>query len=226
MNRSTEPMQATKWLKVQLLAEASEIEALFTSLGDFDIFISGSVTAKGEGKISHEQFIKTYTHYIQELQKGKIPAERDYRLFFSTIFTKDPEALFVVPLGSCKQLLRVSKPVVQLQPHSLDYSMHDKKFRPMVFGLESVLWGIQFSYPQLFQDPVTKEPLNVDESDLFPNTELFKSLQRWIRHNTIPTPFLVEGKKINVPMRLGKRCLSWINFHPQLSLKNIKVIGS
>ena len=219
-----EPMQATKWLKIQLLIDAGEMENLFTALGPFEIFIAGAVTDKGGGKVAQEDFLKVYSQYIQTLKAGKIPLESDFRQFFSSVFTKDNGALFTMPLGSEKQLLRLAKPVIQLQPHSLDYSTHDQKFRAMVYGLESVLWGLQFSYPQLFQDPETKDALQVDVSPYFPNTELFRNLQRWVRGHTVPTPFLVEGKKINVPMRLGLNCLEWINHHPQLSKKNIQVL--
>lgn len=216
-------MQATKWLKVQLLADALEIESLFTALGDFSIYISGAVVPKGGGEVPQKGFLKVYDKYIAALKAGEIPSESIYRQMFGTVLNKDPEALFAVSIGADRQLLRVAKPVIQMQPHSMDYSPYDGKFRTMVYGTDSILWGIQFSYPQLFQDPETKEAENVDESERFPNTQLFKGLQRWIRNHTIPTPFLVEGKKINVPMRLGKKCLNWINKHPQLAAKHIQV---
>jgi hypothetical protein len=65
--------------------------------------------------------------------------------------------------------------------------------------------------------------LTVRETPQFPNTTLFKRLQQWVRSHTIATPFEVEGKKINVPIRIGKRCLNWIHVHPQLRAKGIRV---
>ena len=146
-----------------------------------------------------------------------------YRQTFSSVFTVSSDSVYALPVGTDRRLIRVSRPVIQLQSHALDYSPHDEKFRAMVFGIDSVLWGIQFSYPQLFLDSRTKEAKAVVENGEFPNTRFFHTLQRWIRHHTIPTPFFVEGKRINVPIRLGKECLSWINNHPQLIKKNIKV---
>lgn len=224
MNKPFAPMQATKWLKVQLLISGSEMASLIKALGSFDIYIAGAVTIKGGGRTTQEQFIKTYHSYADALEQGKLPKDADYRPLFSAVFTKDPNSIYTVPVGTDRQLWRIARPVIQLQPHSLDYSTHDGKFRPMVFGSESILWGLQFSYPQLFQDPATKEVYNVNENPSFPNTELFKNLQRWIRSQTIPTPFLVDEHKINVPMRLGKRCLRWINQHPQLLHRHIQVI--
>jgi hypothetical protein len=49
-------------------------------------------------------------------------------------------------------------------------------------------------------------------------------MQQWVRSHTIATPFEVEGKKVNVPIRLGKECLSRINSHPQLQAKGLRVI--
>jgi len=45
---------------------------------------------------------------------------------------------------------------------------------------------------------------------------LFQKIKVWIRDNTRATPFLVDGERKNVPMRLGKKCFSWINTHPGL----------
>lgn len=217
-------LQASKWFKVQLLADTAEVESLFTALEDFKLFLCGAVVPKGGGEVTQEAFLAIYDQYINALKRGEIPPESLYRQMFSAVLNKDPEALFHIPVGSERELVRLAKPVIQMQPHSMDYSSFDGKFRPMVYGLESIVWGIQFSYPQLFLNPETKEPLTVNDDPFFPNTPLFKNLQRWVRNHSIPTPFLVEGKKINVPIRLGKRCLPWINKHPQLQLKDIQVV--
>jgi hypothetical protein len=220
---SPSPLQASKWLKLQLLIDADEMQALCQSLAPFEIYQAGTVTPQGEGKISLDIFLDRYRHYVSLLKKGDCPNPQEFHPYFSTLWTVTPEALFALPLEKDKQLLRVTKPVIQLQPHSLDYSPYDHKFHPMVFGLDSVTWGIQYSYPQLALDPVTKEAISVAQNELFPNTLLFRALQRWVRNHTIPTPFEVEGRVINVPIRLGKQCLSWINQHPQLILRKLKV---
>jgi hypothetical protein len=52
---------------------------------------------------------------------------------------------------------------------------------------------------------------------------LFRKIQLWSREATRATPFVLEGKRINVPIRIGKNCLSWIGNHPQLQSQNIGV---
>lgn len=224
ISKNEPPMQASKWLQVQALLDGEEVKAFFNELGAFEIYKTGCVCNMDEGLVSKEEFISVYNRYIDALKAGGLPDEAEARSYFSTVFTSARDHLFRVLLPDHKQIIRVCKPVIQLQLHKMDYSPVDGKFRPMVFGMDSVFWGIQFSYPQLYQDLVTKEVQQVGENASFPNTQLFRLLQRWIRHNTVPTSFQVGHQKINVPMRLGRRCLDWINFHPQLKHKQLRVL--
>lgn len=217
------PMQASKWLKCQVLCDAEELQSLSQSLEPFEIYLTGCVTPLGSGSLAKQEFFSIYASYIEELKQGKIPGNSQYRHYFSSVFTRTPEVLYAIPLETNQQLIRVEKPVVQLQHHCLDYSKEDGKFRPMIFGTDCIHWGIQFSYPQIFQEARTHQILQVDDSPIFPNTSLFKHLQQWIRKNTIPTPFLVGDQQINVPMRLGKQCLCWINQHQQLINRGLRV---
>lgn len=215
------PMEASKWLKFQVLVDAEEMGKLFKILGPFEIYLTGVLTEPGKENVVKTHFLDIYRSYIDSLAQGEIPIEASYRPYFNTIFTADEESLYALPTAAGRQLVRVIKPVLQLQAHSMDYSIHDNKFRPMIFGLDSILWGIQFSYPQLFLDPKTKDILNVDLT--FPNTFLFKNLQKWVRKETVPTPFLIEKKVVHTPMRLGKACFPWINQHPDLIRKSLLV---
>lgn len=217
------PFQASKWLSIQALLDIEEMNDLLLALPSFYLFLCGTPRKLNQTVYPHEEFLERYSQYINSLKKGHLPEPPTYQPWFAPAMSTTPEALFTVPVGNDQQIIRISKPVVQLQSHTLDYSPIDKKFRPMVFGADSIPWGIQFSYPQLYQNPVTKQPEQVKSTPEFPNTALFHQLQRWMRQHTIPTPFIAEGILTNVPMRLGKKCLSWINAHPKLVSKNISV---
>ncbi len=214
-------MEASKWLQVQALLDEMEIVQLLDSMGDFHLYPMGALLEKGNEEISREKFFECYGLYIAALREGKVPQENDYRPTFTGAFTVDPDMVRLDPVADSRQIVRVMKPVIQLLPHRLGYSVIEEKFRPMVKGKESITWGIQFAYPQLFEEEGTI--YKVDESDMFPNTKPFRILQKWMRQNTVPTPFVVQGKKINVPIRLGKQCFSWINKHPHLIQKGITV---
>ncbi len=221
--RKLAPMQASKWLKLPILMEENELENLFHFLGDFKLYQTSGVLPIGGGLVEKADFLKIYSDYLSALKKGQIPNENLFRPYFSAVMTLTDEALFAVPVEGNQQVIRIRRPVVQLQNHRFDYSEIDGEYRSMVYGLESVLWGIQFSYPQICQDAKTKEVEQVKDSPEFPNTRLFRSIQKWSREHTLPTPITAKGVKTNLPIRLGKGCFSWINNHPQLIKKGLRV---
>jgi hypothetical protein len=226
-DKASEPiLEVSKWLKLQVLADPQEMRSLFRSLGHFEIYLTSGLTKKGHGLIAQEDFLLCYEDYANALKAGKIPDESRYRPYFSSVFVTSTDSLYALPMDETRQLIRASRPVVQLQPHSMDYSPLDGKFRPMIFGSDSILWGIQFSYPQLYMNPESHQVMQVIDNEYFTSTSLFKKIQRWLRQETIPTPFWVGDTKVNVPMRLGKLCLEWINVHPQLAKKNLRISPS
>lgn len=216
-------LQASKWLSYPLLIDSDEMEALLAELGDFDIYRVSGVSTRGEERISRETFLQTYNNYIHALKRGESYPESLYRSVFSSVFSVNEDALFLVYVGDNQQLVKIAKPVIQLQSHRISYSPVDGKFRSMVWGPDSISWGIQFSYPQIFQDFHTKEVRQIADTPEFPNTALFRLLQRWGRYHTVATPFIVDQRKVNVPIRLGKRCFPWINNHPQLISQGLSV---
>lgn len=215
-------LQASKWQKLPLLIDLDEMKFLLAALEPFwMIQISGLVPVEQE-IISKEAFLQVYEDYITTLKNGQNPSNPLMRAYFSAVWTTRLDALYAVKVNEKQCLVKVMQPVVQLQAHRCDYSFADGTFRSMVMGIDSISWGIQFSYPHLYQDE-NLQVLTVREGPQFPNTSLFKRMQQWMRSHTIATPFEVEGKKVNVPIRLGKNCLKWINQHPHLQAKGIRV---
>lgn len=216
------PLQVAKWLHCQLLCDEQEMASLLHELQGVRLFRCSEVVREGEWELSHTDFLAGYGEYVRQLRAGEVSELSRFRPLFSTLWTVSEEILYLMEVGEGRYLVKATRPGVQLQFHQLGYSTVDGKFRPMVLGNDSISWGIQFSYPQIFQDPKSGEIAKVDES--FPNTTLFRTLQRWVRYNSVPTPFEVNGERINVPMRLGKSCFSWINAHPQLAAKGVRVV--
>lgn len=219
-----QPLEASKWLKVQALLDLDEMTRLFEVLQPFSLFLCGIVKgSQGTGELPISDFLACYEAYLNALMSGQTPPVSGYQKYFSTAMTRSSDALYSKPVDGQQKLVRVKKPVVQLQPHTLDYSPFDQRFRSMVFGSETIPWGIQFSYPQIYHEPTSKAIISIKDTPEFPNTALFHALQKWMRQHTIPTPFVVGGVRTNVPARLGKQCLPWINKHPTLLAKSISV---
>ncbi len=219
-------LQVSKWLKYQVLLDVVEMEALLKALtidAPLCIAIVSEVVSEQSGLVESSEFLKAYTSYVQALKKGEIPDQKESKRYFSAVFTSSLDSLYAMQVGPSKYLIKPIAPIIQLQAHHFFYSTLDLKFHPMVLSQESVTWGLQFSYPQIFQDPLKGTIAKVGPE--CPNTALFEKLGRWMRNYTLPTPFVVNGKRTNSPIRLGKQCLSWIGRHPQLAKKEIGIFS-
>lgn len=210
--------QASKYLKFQVLCDAEELSALFEQLPPFWIYL---LTGVGDGEqISHEQFLKTYGSWIEGLKRGIVPSDAELRKLLASAWSADLDALWKQQVGEGRFLIKMAKPLVHVQAHFFTYSSLDGVFRPMTMGPANIFWGLQFSFPQIYQDPKTMELKEVEESI---NAEMFQIIKQWVRDFTRATPFVVGDKRTNVPIRLGKNCFSWIHNHPDLKKQNIGV---
>ncbi|MES2273344.1 MAG: hypothetical protein V4487_04055 [Chlamydiota bacterium] len=210
--------QGSKYLKQQVLCDADELQELFSQLGRFWIY---PLTGFSSGaQIEPSFFLQEYTSWMEDLKAGRIPTDAALRSVLASVFTADLEALWLQQVPGNRFLVKISQPVVHVQAHSFTYSPIDGVFRPMTMGSGSIFWGLQFSFPQIYQNPKTMELLEVEES---PNAEIFQKIRLWVRESTRATPFLVEDKRVNVPIRLGKNCFSWIKSHAQLQAQKIGV---
>jgi len=217
-------LQVSKWIKVQILLDQEEIIDLFKKLEPFYLIAVSKPVKEQDALLAQNDFLQVYLKYIQLLKKGKITQNSYFRECFSCAMTRSKEVFYAMPVSEERLLIKPILPVIQMQMHQFLFSPTEKIFYPMVLGQKTISWGIQFSYPQFYQDPKTKEITRVIKKDLFPNTELFALLMKWIRQFTIPTPFLIEEERINATIRIGKKCMNWIHLHPQLQELGIKVL--
>ncbi len=212
-------MQVAKPIKLPVLLNLEEMSALFAALDKSMLYDVQNVVATTEGSISHALFLERYKNYLQAVWEEKEPL---YRTLSPAISTTE-KAFKRTAVDENRIMIKPVLPIIQIQPHNIGFSHVDQTFRSMVFGPQSIAWGVQFSYPTLYQNPKTFAIEKID--DQFPNTALFHTLRRWIREHTRPTPFLVEGKKVNVPVRLGKSAFEWAQTHPQLKKENLHVVS-
>jgi hypothetical protein len=212
--------QGSKWLKFQVLCDPDELEKLFNHLQPFSIYPLTGVISLEQIPMSPAFFLQEYASWIEGLKRGVVPTDAQLRKVLACAFTQTPDALYLQDLSNGRYLVKIAQPVIQVQTHYFTYSSIDGVFRPMSMGSDSIFWGIQLSYPQIYQHSETMDLL---ESGDTPNAELFQKVREWIREATRATPFFVDGKKINVPIRIGKNCLSWAGNHPQLKTKSIGI---
>jgi hypothetical protein len=218
-------LQVSKWLKVQVLLDSEEMQELLSLLSPVDFIVVSEPVPAEEAVISTCSFQEKYGAYVALLKQGQVPLPGDFRRYFSCAMSTTCDAFYAISAGSEKYLIKPIRPVVQLQAHYFFYSDLDGKFHPMVLSEESTAWGLQFSYPQLFQDPETRKVVKVADTAEFPNSAPFSRLQKWMRSATLPTPFEVNGVKTNSSIRVGKKSLAWIKNHPQLKSRGITLAG-
>jgi len=216
-------LQASKSRKFPILIEREEMEALFDALGDFFLFDASRPQTIETAEISKKDFLQAYGEYISGIKRNELIDEGILRPLFSAVLTEDPALLYAMRLSNGKVLIKQRRPVIQLQRHHFIFSEVSKTYHSGVIGEDSITWGIQFSYPQMYLDPKTRAISKVEKNALFPNTALFECLAKWVRHYTRATPFIYQGEKKNVPMRLGKQCFSWIQEHPGLKKNHLEV---
>ncbi|MCB1117286.1 MAG: hypothetical protein KDK50_01750 [Chlamydiia bacterium] len=196
-------MQVAKWLRVQALLSTDEMKALFEML-NCGIYNVSSVQTDDQ-PLSGALFLDAYDAYISGLQRGDVLPDKVY---FNAALSKEP--LLLKQVGEGRYLFRADRPVIQLQHHT--FAMIGSKCQSMVLGKESVSWGLQFSFPQIAMDAdgICHKPLRTTE-----NGKMFLELQKWMRTQTTPTSFVINGEKKTFPIRLGKMCSEWIKCYPQ-----------
>ncbi|MEI8328846.1 MAG: hypothetical protein WCG14_02455 [Chlamydiia bacterium] len=214
---------ASKWLKHQILISTEEMASLLEAIGSCFICHASGPALQESLLLTPKQVLDAYAGYIQAIRQGDPVNEKELRRLFCNYLTYDLDALYGVKVSGDRMILKAILPVVQMQLHHFFPSTVDGKFHSMVMTQESVHWGIQLSYPQIFEDPKTHEFFKVTDCGQFPNTALFKTVIKWIRLHTVPTPMIFQGVRTRVPFRLGKSCFSWINAHQQLKAHAIFV---
>ncbi|MBN4067405.1 hypothetical protein JYU14_04910, partial [Simkania negevensis] len=144
------PLYVSKFSRVQLLVDREEMRSLLGSLNPFGIYAASGVVDRGSGEVCCEEFLAVYDSYVGALQAGSAPIHPQVRCRFSDYWSASSDALYAAVLPNGRELVKACRPVIQLQPHLLSYSPDDGVFRSMVMGPDSISWGIQFSYPQLY----------------------------------------------------------------------------
>jgi hypothetical protein len=205
--------QASKWLFYRVLLDEAEMENLFSSLPPFELYATHGIVSPDEVQFSREEFLAQYGAYVQKLKKGETPIVP--KPLFSAAVSATKEAFYQMEVSK-GVIVKVAKPIVQLSAHHFNYSSETGDFHFMVHSKEAVEWGLQFSYPQIYSNSHDAEIIEVMKDRTYPNTELFRSLMKWMRSHTRPTPFEIQGKRVNSQARIGNRCFEWIGHHQGL----------
>jgi hypothetical protein len=172
-----------------------------------------------------DRFLSSYERYIAHIMTG-VDLQQELKSDFQCALSCSESCFYRITVPVDRWIIKCNQPVIQIQPHRFSFSSVDHKVRSHVFGGDTISWGVTFSFPQLFQDPRSYAVERIGTNEKFLNAALFQKVRAWVRQNTTPTPFLIDDKVVNVPIRLGRACASWIAGHPHLRERNIVIKGA
>lgn len=206
----------SKWISLDALIDENEMQDFLLHLNPLLLLTSQNLSEKNPFKLESDHFLQIYKSYISCLKKSEMPEYRDFKKYFYLFLSSNTNDIYIRKIGEKKEALTINSPLVEVKPICLTISSVDQSIRVMPLNPNGILWGFRFSFPQIIQKGGGHDIEQIDFQK-HPNGQLFKRLRTWMRENTKPTPFIINEKKVNLPIRLGKKCFSWINYHPQFN---------
>lgn len=200
---------ASKWQKIPVLFDESELKEFFSSLDPFYIYQTGKPVEKIHLDGGVEEFFSSYQKMMDCLKNGEMTHSMG-----TYLMTNDLQAIYQIELNEKQSLVKPRLPVILVQPHYFCFSQETKNFYSMSLGGNRIFWGLLFSFPTIFQFHHTQRIEKVDNQ--FLNNSLFTTLRKQIRNFSFPTTFVFEDQKYPTSFRLGRNSVDWINHHPKL----------
>ncbi len=210
--------QAAKWIKIQALIDERELSCLMEMMEPFAIYPLAGALPIETFPMPKETFLGTYKGWIDGLKKGELPTH--FGCLNASMWARSPDSLWLQELPGKRYMARPREPFLQVQVHHMGYSLVDKVFRPMSLSQDGIFWGLQFSFPQIYEHPRD----GIVETMQSVGSEMFQIVRKWSRDHTIATPMMVDGIRENLPIRIGKNCFSWVNYHTGLLSKQLSVL--
>ncbi|MES2199773.1 MAG: hypothetical protein V4489_06360 [Chlamydiota bacterium] len=206
-------LHCSKWVKHAVLLDREEMESLWEVLASCIIISPIQKVSKEKWQVSKEHFFTWYEKYLSWLRLEDDFPPPDLRKEFTLMLSTFVEAFYAVSLSSDQFLIKARCPVIQIQIYHCFISKFDRKIYPMAMNADSFTYGLQISYPQIYEEPhVGKFKKMLLEKD-FPNTILYKQIVQWLRNHTKPATFFLGDKEEVAPFRVGKKEKDGIGDH-------------
>ncbi|MCH9631569.1 MAG: hypothetical protein S4CHLAM37_15930 [Chlamydiia bacterium] len=216
-------LRASKHQRVQVLLDVEELEALFNVLEDFYVVESAKVKVSSEQIISKEEYLERYTLYMNHLKQSDSTPDNSILSSLSVCLSKVLDPFYMVELGDGKSLIKQKAPAVLVQPFSFHYDRESASIFTSVHTQDRIFWGLEFNFPQMYQNPKTLDTIEILKDKQNPNTQLFKKLQSFLRKNSKPTHLELSRESKAFPFKLSQSCLSWVNNYPKLKQFGIQI---
>lgn len=207
--------RASKWLKHAVLLNLEEMRSFLSVLGSFVLVPASGLLSESCWKISEQEFFDQYGAYLEWMKLYPTLPPVPLRRFFSLMLSTTLDAFYAVAIPDGKIAIKPVLPVIQIQLYHCFFSSFDHQIRSMVASPESFAWGLQISYPQIYEHPKTHQFSKVLLEEGFPNSKLFKEMVSWLRKHTQPVALQEEGRAY-APFRVGKLSVNLRETHAGL----------
>ena len=209
--------EAAKWLKWPVLADEKEFGELFRRLAPCDLVPLTGVVEPDRLLMPSDCFLAEAKRWIERLQQHQAPTMEDLRTVLACALTNDRDAIWLHEVKPERYLVKSKNRSCRSKPIFFPIRSKTKPFIRWCSAKRVSSGASSFPIPKFFSIPIG----NTEKSTRRFRTQFFSEIRQWTRDVTRPASFLVDGKKVNVPMRIGKNCLSWIASHPQLKQHNL-----
>ncbi|MBX9924346.1 MAG: hypothetical protein K2Y01_09570 [Rhabdochlamydiaceae bacterium] len=207
--------RASKWLKHAVLLSVDELRSLLSVLSSFVLIPASGLLTEASWQVSEQEFLEKYASYLDWMKLHETLPPPSLRRFFSLMLSNSLDPFYAVAVPDEKIAIKASLPVIQIQLFHCFFSSFDHQIRSMVASPESFGWGIQISYPQIYEHPKTHQFAKVLLEEGFPNSKPFKEMVFWLRKNTQPVALQEDGRAY-APFRIGKLSLNARETHKGL----------
>ena len=208
-------LHCSKWLKHALLLTKEEMESLYAIWVSHPLISPVHKATREDWRIGKEDFFRRYIEYLEHVQtKDEIPPP-EMRKQLTLLLAGAVEDLYAIAMPKEQFFIKARRPVIQLQMYHAFFSAEDQQIHPMAMHERSFSFGLQISYPQIYEDPITQEFIKVLQAENFPSTLLYQETLQWIRRNTRPFCYTQNGEEKVAPFRVGKQRVDWRGFHKQ-----------
>lgn len=213
------PYEVSRARSQRVLLDPEEMNSLFQVLGSFFLFRTAT---KNElpAQDDRTEWRLLYEEYIEQLKLGDVGRA----VLLSAFIAPSKESFYALSTPSKKIQIRPREPIIQITHHTFSFNPEEGQFYSQIFGAEALSWGVEWSFPLLFEEPFSKEVFKLTDAERWPALLLFKKWEGWLREHTEPVKFLSREKKEIAPFRIGKKAKSWAKELPALHKKGLTLL--
>ncbi|MDN3504413.1 MAG: hypothetical protein P0S95_02420 [Rhabdochlamydiaceae bacterium] len=169
-------LQASRYLTHSVLLSVNDLAHIIDLLGCQVCNISKVV----ENFDYKNQLLQVYQNYLEDFNLNQVALPK-YRANLSCAFTLDSNCLNTQILSDNRLIIRPTLPIIQVGLFTFAMSS-DGKVLSGSLGDSTRSFGLQFSFPAIFRDPLSGKNCNGLKDSI--NAPAWKLLTKWIRNHS------------------------------------------